>query len=112
MRRVIEEGARTAIVPLGSIEYQGRHLPLGADALLADRVGQEVAERLDAVLAPTVRIGYAPQHDEFAGTITVPAGTLTDTAVAIAHTLPVRDFGSSCWYRSTGGTPRRCVSRP
>ena len=74
LRRVIEEGARTAIVTLGSIEYQGRHLPLGADALLADRVGQEVAERLDAVLAPTVRIGFAPQHDEFAGTSPCPPG--------------------------------------
>jgi creatinine amidohydrolase/Fe(II)-dependent formamide hydrolase-like protein len=92
LRRVIEDGARTVIVPLGSVEYQGRHLPSGADALLADRVGQEVAVRLDAVLAPTVRIGFAPQHDEFAGTITVSAETLTDTALAIAHSLAGQGF--------------------
>lgn len=80
------------IVPLGSIEHQDGHLPLGADALLADRVGREVADRLDAVLAPTIRVGFAPEHAELTGTLTVPAQTLTELAVAMARSLAKQGF--------------------
>lgn len=59
---LLERGAKTAVIPFGSVEHQGRHLPLGSDALLADVVGMAVADRLDAVLAPTVRVGSAEQH--------------------------------------------------
>jgi creatinine amidohydrolase len=92
LRRLIEDGVRTVIVPLGSIEHQDGHLPLGADSLLADRVGRQVADRLDAVLAPTVRVGFAPEHAELTGTLTLPAETLTDMAVAIAESLAEQGF--------------------
>lgn len=87
LRRLIEHGTTTVIVPFGSVEDQGGHLPLGADSLLADLVGREVAERLDAVLAPTVRVGCAEQTDAASGPISVPASTLTETAVALAGSL-------------------------
>ena len=56
---LLERGAKTAVIPFGSVEHQGRHLPLGSDALLANVVGMAVADRLDAALAPTVRLGSA-----------------------------------------------------
>jgi creatinine amidohydrolase len=92
LRRLIERGAVTAIVPFGSIEHQGGHLPLGSDALLADLVGREVAERLDAVLVPTVRVGCAEQHLERLGTLSVPADTLTELAVGISASLAEHGF--------------------
>jgi hypothetical protein len=43
--------------------------------LLAQVIGREVAARLDAVFAPTVRVGYARQHMDLTGTLTLhPAG--------------------------------------
>jgi creatinine amidohydrolase len=80
------------IVPFGSIEDQDGHLPLGADSLLADLVGREVADRLDAVLAPTVRVGYDAQPDALTPAISVPAETLTDTAVALVESLAHQGF--------------------
>src|ERR1700739_744006 len=62
LRRVVESGVATAVVPFGSVEGHGGHLALGSDALLADGVGEAVAERLGAVLAPTVRVGCAEAH--------------------------------------------------
>ena len=53
LRRVVESGVVTAVVPFGSVEGHGGHLPMGSDALLADVVGEAVADRLGAVLAPT-----------------------------------------------------------
>jgi creatinine amidohydrolase len=87
MRGLLDHGTRTVVVPFGSIEDQNGHLPLGADSLLADLVGREVAARLDAVLAPTVRVGAGAT-----GTVSVEDGTLTDAAVALAESLAGTGF--------------------
>jgi creatinine amidohydrolase/Fe(II)-dependent formamide hydrolase-like protein len=50
LRRTVERGSRTAVIPFGSIEHQGGHLPVGSDALLADFVGETVAGRLEPSL--------------------------------------------------------------
>ncbi|HJS95207.1 MAG TPA: creatininase family protein [Solirubrobacteraceae bacterium] len=87
LRRLLEHGTDTVIVPFGSVEDQNGHLPLGADSLLADLAGREVAARLDAVLAPTVRVGAGPT-----GTLGVEDRTLTETAVALASRLADQGF--------------------
>src|SRR5580700_12328083 len=85
--RVVQSGVATAVVPFGSVEGHGSHLPLGSDALLADVVGEAVAERLGAVLAPTVRVGCAEAHTQSSGTLSVSAETLCDVALQIARSL-------------------------
>lgn len=103
LRQLADRGPLTAIVPFGSIEYQGGHLPLGADALLADLVGREVADRLDAVLVPTVRVGCAEQHLESPGTLSVPTATLTELAVAVATNLAANRFRRIVFVSIHGG---------
>jgi creatinine amidohydrolase/Fe(II)-dependent formamide hydrolase-like protein len=97
LRQLLANGTDTVVVPFGSVEDQGGHLPLGADSLLADLVGREVAARLDAVLAPTIRVG-APD-----GTVSVAAGTLTDTALAITQSLARAGFGGIVLLPIHGG---------
>ena len=92
LERLIAGGVSVAVVPFGSIEHQGAHLPLGADAMLADAVGREVARRLGAVLAPTVRVGDAQQHRARTGTITLRTETLTEVAVEVAESLTRQGF--------------------
>lgn len=87
LRRTVERGSWTVVIPFGSVEYQGGHLPLGSDALLADFVGETVARRLDAVLAPTIRVGYAEGHMGRTGTLSVPADILRETASHVACSL-------------------------
>jgi creatinine amidohydrolase len=103
LRGVIDRGMTTVIVPFGSVEHQGGHLPLGADALLADFVGQEVAARVDGVLAPTVRVGVAEQHMHLPGTLTVSAATLADTAVEIGESLARQGFRTIALVSTHGG---------
>jgi creatinine amidohydrolase/Fe(II)-dependent formamide hydrolase-like protein len=89
LARLLTGGISTVVVPFGSIEDQNGHLPMGADSLLADLVGAEVAARLDGVLAPTVRVG-APQHG--LELLSVAPETLADTALALADGLASRGF--------------------
>ena len=103
MRELIDSGIVAAVVPFGSLEYQGAHLPLGADSIVADAVGHEVAERLPAVLAPTVRVGCAEQHQDLPGTITLRAATLMALAVEQAHSLARQRFQTVVLLSTHGG---------
>jgi creatinine amidohydrolase len=71
----IRKGRDTVVVPFGSTEQHGRHLPLGTDAVLGDEIGRGLADRLEAFLAPTVRFGCSAHHMAFPGTISLEAET-------------------------------------
>lgn len=111
LRRLLDRGVATVIVPFGSIEQQGGHLPLGADALLADVIGREVAARSDAVLAPTVRVGCAEQHMDLTGTLTLRPATLRDVAFEIGESLAKHGFRTIALVSTHGGnaTPLRAA---
>lgn len=103
LHRRLERGSATVVVPFGSIEHHGGHLPLGSDALVADFVGETVAGRLDAVLAPTIRVGYAEQHMGRIGTLSIPADTLRETASHIAGSLIRHGFRVIALVSTHGG---------
>jgi creatinine amidohydrolase len=71
--QVAEALARSpiAVVPLGSTEQHGPHLPCGTDVLAAELVAAEVAERLDALLVPFGPYGVTPIHAGHPGTVTL-----------------------------------------
>lgn len=61
--------SRTAVIPLGSIEQHGPHLPNGTDTMAAELVAQAVADRLDAVYVPFGPYGVTPIHAGHPGTV-------------------------------------------
>ena len=65
-----------AILPMGSVEQHGPHLPCGTDYLASLVIGQQVADRVDALLVPFCPIGVTPFHMSFAGTLTLQPQTL------------------------------------
>lgn len=89
----LENGTRTAIVAVGSIEQHGPHLPLNMDALDGDELSRRIAERLgDALAAPTIRPGCSAHHMDFPGTITLPPETLMDVIRAYCRSLDEHGF--------------------
>lgn len=70
----------TVVWPVGSLEQHGPHLPLGTDALFADRVVEAVIQALPTDLPiwrlPVQQIGFAPEHKGFPGTISLRAEQL------------------------------------
>lgn len=57
VREAIDSGRDLIVVPFGAIEQHGPHMPIGTDAILGDEIGYRAADRLDAIFAPTVRVG-------------------------------------------------------
>ena len=81
------ERSGTVVIPIGSIEQHGPHLPNGTDTMAAELVADEVAARLDAVLAPFCPYGVTPIHAGHAGSVTLRRETfealLTDVCVEL-----------------------------
>ncbi len=71
----VDEGA-LLLVPVGSIEQHGPHLPLATDVMVANAVTRAAAERLDAMgtrvlVAPSVNYGASGEHEGFPGTVSI-----------------------------------------
>jgi creatinine amidohydrolase len=100
----LESGTDTVVVPVGSTEQHGPHLPLGTDAYLGEAVAERVAERLgDALVAPVVRPGVSGHHMAFPGTITVDAELLMDLLRAYAASVADHGFDFVVLLPSHGG---------
>jgi mycofactocin system creatininase family protein len=70
------------VVPLGSVEQHGHHLPLGTDATIACAVAEAAAGGLDgALLAPALAYGASGEHEGFPGTISIGTEALTGLLV-------------------------------
>jgi creatinine amidohydrolase len=106
VREEIAKGRTTVVVPFGAVEQHGPHLPLGTDAIFGDEIGLAVAERLDAFLAPTVRVGFSRHHMAFAGTLTVDEGAFQAVAGQIVRALAEHGFQRIVLLPTHGGNFR------
>jgi creatinine amidohydrolase len=102
----VARGRCTVVVPFGAFEQHGPHLPLDTDAVLGDRLGHLVAERLHAVCAPTVRLGCSEHHLAFAGTLSLRAETLQMIVHDIVDSLARHGFRRVVLLPTHGGNER------
>ena len=63
------------ILPAGSVEQHGPHLPAGTDILAATIIAHAVAERMDGLVLPATPFGVTPMHMPFEATITLTPET-------------------------------------
>ena len=103
IKEEIQNGRDTVVVPFGSTEQHGRHLPLGTDAVLGDEIGWGLAERLGAFLAPTVRFGCSEHHLAFNGTISLGAETFGRIVADVVASLSVHGFRCIVLLPTHGG---------
>ena len=64
-----------AVLPFGSVEQHGPHLPCGTDTFAAEMIAEAVAGRLDALLVPFGPYGVTPIHAGHPGTISLSRPT-------------------------------------
>ncbi|MHB1407269.1 MAG: creatininase family protein [Desulfitobacteriaceae bacterium] len=76
-----------AILPLGSTEQHGHHLPLGVDLFLAEGLARRVCARTDALLLPTVPFGYSWVWRDIPGTVSLQEKHLEILIKDVAHSL-------------------------
>ena len=67
---------RTLIVPYGTIEAHGTHLPLSTDTIAMVRVCEEVGKKLPVFVAPPIHYGVCTSSGQHPGTLSITPETL------------------------------------
>jgi len=86
MKQILEK-TRTAVIPVGSVEQHGPHLPLGTDWIIAHELASRISEKTNAIMLPVIPVGYAEYHMDFAGTITLTQDHLRDVLLDICRSV-------------------------
>src|ERR1700721_2098767 len=77
------------ILPAGSVEQHGPHLPTGTDIFASNVIAHAVAERMDGLVLPGGPLGVTPLHMPFEGTITLSPDTymnvVKETCASVAQ---------------------------
>ena len=97
-------GRSTALIPLGSIEQHGPHLPLGSDRWIADALARGLAERRpESVALPALPFGCASEHMGFPGTLHVTPATLEALLTDLLASLAAHGFERAFVFSAHGG---------
>jgi creatinine amidohydrolase len=99
----LRSGRTAVVIAFGATEQHGHHLPLATDALLGDHFARELAERLDAFLAPTVRVGCSSHHLAFAGTLSIAEETFGAMVADLVSSLVGGGFARIVLLPTHGG---------
>lgn len=93
------------ILPVGSVEQHGGHLPLGTDTMLAESVAIAAADRsgAEAVVLPPPWYGFSAHHMRFTGTVTLPATAFLDLVERIVDSVLAHDFRRVLIVNGHGG---------
>ncbi|MGN6331540.1 MAG: mycofactocin biosynthesis peptidyl-dipeptidase MftE [Motilibacteraceae bacterium] len=74
------------VVPLGSLEQHGPHLPLHTDTLVAEAVSSRVhGNRPHSGLCPALPIGASGEHADFPGTLSIGSDALCHLTVELVR---------------------------
>ena len=98
------------LIPMGSCEQHGAHLPVGMDYIYPEVVAQRAAEKAGVLYTPTVWMGYSPQHlrgpGEGMGTISVRPETLGAILYEIARSLVHNGFSRLIFVNGHGSNAK------
>lgn len=110
MRRVeFPEAAKAGavvIIPIGSTEQHGPHLPVNTDMnccwTIATRAAQAV-EEFPVIVTPPIWSGQSPHHMRFPGAITLKLHTLVDVITEICESIAAHGFKKMIVLNGHGG---------
>jgi len=77
-----------ALVPFGSVEQHGPHLPLSTDMIIADFISRELVKRCaGTILLPSLQFGCSSEHMGFPGTISLRVDTMSRIIADLSRSL-------------------------
>ena len=88
------KSGRVALIPVGSTEQHGPHLPTKTDAFLAEKICEKAAKKKpsESFVMPTVGYGYNEHHLDFPATIHINHETMIRFVIDIGKSLAHHGF--------------------
>ena len=97
------ENSDMVIIPLGSTEQHGPHLPLGSDFYQAFAMAKEISKRTQVVVAPFLLVGYSEYHSGFQGTLSIKPETMEQVVFECVESLMKYGFRRFMFLNYHGG---------
>jgi len=97
------ESESLALIPLGSTEQHGPHLPEGTDHLIAEAFAREAAERTGYLCTPTVNVGVSGHHRQFHGTMWVDPPAFRAYVESLTRNLTYHGIDRVIYVNAHGG---------
>jgi len=92
-----------AVVPLGSTEQHGPHLPLSTDHRIAESLARDAADRTGYLCTPTVNVGVSPHHKQFHGTMWADPPEFRDYVESVSRNLAYHGIDRIVYVNAHGG---------
>ncbi|MGI9206029.1 MAG: creatininase family protein, partial [Woeseiaceae bacterium] len=97
------EKSDMVIIPVGSLEQHGDHLPIGTDFINGVERCKLIAQERDVLVAPVLMVGQSPYHMGMAGTITLSAETIVQVHLEAVESLIHHGFKRFIIMNAHGG---------
>ena len=86
LRKKIKQKKQIAIIPVGSIEQHGPHLPISTDSDIVTEISLRFSEKINGILLPTINYGISDEHFPFFN-LSVKKSTLSKMLDDICESL-------------------------
>lgn len=76
-----------AVLPIGSYEQHGSHLPCATDTIVASLVAGDICEAFNLLLLPAITFGSSHEHAALGATVSIRASTMIAVINDIADSV-------------------------
>ncbi len=94
------------IIPVGSTEQHGNHLPINTDANCCSTIAQRAAQAINefpVLVLPAIWTGYSPHHMTYPGSITLKYDTFVALLTEVATSVYAHGFKKILFLNGHGG---------
>lgn len=107
IQEIAERDGSVLIVPIGSLEQHGHHLPVATDSLLVEAVARlgadRVTDEVPVLTMPVFWAGFSPHHRSFGGTVSLPFDVLREALEGVATAGIQNGFDAVLLLNGHGG---------
>lgn len=107
INNIASKNGSVLLIPVGSLEQHGHHLPVGTDTMLVERIASEssalVDDEISILRTPTVWSGYSPHHTSLGGTISLKVSELLSILNSVADSGIDVGFDAVLFLNGHGG---------
>ena len=92
-RKLIKSKKQTIIIPVGSLEQHGAHLPITTDSDIVTEIASRLAKKCGFIVLPTINYGVSYEHSPLFNT-SIDGKVLGNILMNIIHSLKENNVNS------------------